>query len=285
MPFPGGLSILSAPGQSIRDLLRGITVNVYDESDAAYYDYYSPGLEGEVAFYVTEAVGTGGPVLELGCGTGRILVPTAEAGVEVVGLDLSPAMLAIARRKVEHCGDKVRRRIEIVAGDMSDFSLGRRFKLVTIPYRAFLHLLTPEDQRRALGCIREHLVDEGRLIFNIFDPKLEIIAGHSGPLGTALKKQTEFVHPDSGRRVAVWDTRRHDLDQQRIEQDYVFEELDDQGRVLSKWYSRMTLCWIYRYEMQHLLELCGYQVEALYGDFGRGPFRHGGEQMWITRRA
>ena len=256
----------------------------YDDSSAVLYDYYSLGVEGEVPFYVEEARRGGGPVLELGCGTGRILIPVAEAGVEAVGLDLSPAMLAVARKRVDRCPDEIRRRIETVDGDMAEFSLGRRFKLIMIPYRAFLHLLTPEDQRRSLGCIREHLDDDGRLIFNIFDPKLEIVAGHAGPLGAALKKQGEFIHPESGRRVMVWDTRRHDLDRQLIEQYYVFEELDDDGLVVSKRYSHMTLRWIYRYEMQHLLELCGYRVEALYGDFERGPYHHGGEQIWIARR-
>lgn len=259
-------------------------MNEYDESSAALYDYYSTGLEGEAAFYVDEARRANGLVLELGCGTGRILIPMAEAGVAVVGLDLSPAMLAIARQKISRCDDEVRRRIEIVEGDMGDFSLGRRFDLITIPYRAFLHLPTPEDQRRALRCIREHLADDGRLVFNIFDPSLEIVAGHSGPLGSAVKRQSEFVHPASGHRVIVWDTRRYDLERQTIEQYYVFEELDDDGRVISKRYSRMTLRFAYRYEMQHLLELCGYRIDALYGDFHRGPFRHGGEQVWITRK-
>lgn len=260
-------------------------MNEYDEFDAAFYDYYATGLEGEVEFYVDQARRASGPVLELGCGTGRILIPTAEAGVPAVGLDRAPAMLAIARQKISRCDDEVRQRLETIEGDMAAFSLGRRFKLVTIPFRAFLHLLTPEDQRRSLRCIREHLADEGRLVLNIFDPNLEMIAGHLGSLGPALKKQDEFVYPGTGNRVIVWDTRRYDLDRQMIEQYYVFEEIDQRGLVISKRFSRLTLRYAHRYEMQHLLELCGYRIEALYGDFQRGPFRAGGEQVWIARRA
>jgi len=260
-------------------------MNVYDEIDAALYDYYSLGLEGEVDFYVQQARKADGPVLELGCGTGRILIPVAQAGVPAVGLDQAPAMLAIARQKINRCPQEVQRRLELVQGDMRDFSLGRQFKLITIPYRAFLHLLTPEDQRRALHCIRAHLADEGRFVFNIFDPSLEIIAGHFGPLGPAQKKVSEFVHPETGRRIVVWDTRRYDLNRQMIDQYFIFEELDEAGLVVSKRYSRLELRWIYRWEMQCLLELCGFQVEALYGDFQRGPFRHGGEQIWIARPA
>jgi len=260
-------------------------VEEYDRSDAAFYDYYATGLEGDVEFYVEEAQKAGPPVLELGCGTGRILIPVAQAGINIVGLDRAPSMLSIAKQKVSRLSLETRRRIELVEGDLRHFSLGRRFKLVMIPYRAFLHLLTPEDQQQALRCIREHLTDGGLLIFDIFDPRLDTIAAHLGSLGSALKKNREFTHPDTGHRVVVWDTRRYDPSAQMIEQYFIFEELDDEGRVISKTYSPPKLRYVYRYEMQYLLELCGYEVEALYGDFRRGPFRYGGEQIWIARRA
>ncbi|UCE60406.1 MAG: class I SAM-dependent methyltransferase [Phycisphaerales bacterium] len=257
----------------------------YDESSAAFYDYYATGLEGELEFYVEEARQAGGPVLELGCGTGRILIPVAQAEVPVTGLDQSEAMLKVARHKISFCDDQVQERIELIQGDMGDFSLGKRFKLIIIPFRSFLHLLTPEDQRHALNCIREHLLDDGKLVFNIFDPNLDMIAGHFGAVGTALKHQTEFVHPATDRRVIVWDTRRYEREHQMIDQYWVFEELDDDGQVVSKRYSRMTLRYVFRYEMQHLLELCGFHIEALLGDFNKGPYQHGGEQIWVARRS
>ena len=257
----------------------------YDRADARFYDYYSTGVPGDVRFYVEEAKRAGSPVLELGCGTGRILIPTAQAGIDIVGLDRAPAMLAIAREKLSELGAETRRRIELVESDMRTFWLGRRFKLVTIPYRAFLHLLTPEDQRRALERIRDHLTDDGRLVLNIFDPRLDIIVGHFGSLGSALKKEIEFFHPDTGNRVILWDTRQYDPERQMIEQYWVFEELDGQGKVVAKTYIPLTLRYVFRYEMQYLLELCGYQVEALYGDFRRGPFRYGGEQIWVVRKS
>lgn len=256
----------------------------YDRLDAAFYDYYSPGVEGDVQFYVEEAQKAGSPVLEIGCGTGRILLPIAESGVSVVGLDRAPAMLSLLRQKLAKYSLDTQSRVELIEGDMRNFSLGRRFKLVTIPYRAFLHLLTPNDQRQALICIREHLTEDGRLIFNIFDPSLEIIAAHLGPLGSALKKDSEFVHPDTGHRVIVWDTRQYDPEQQMLDQYFIFEELDDDGGMLAKTYSPLTLRYVYRYEMRYLLELCGYKVEALYGNFRRGLFRYGGEQIWVVRR-
>ncbi len=256
----------------------------YDRQDALYYDHYSTGLPGDVEFYVAEAVAAGSPVLELGCGTGRILIPVAQARVEVVGLDRAPSMLAVARDKVAQLPPDVQKRIGLVEGDMRDFALGRRFTLVMIPYRAFLHLLTVEDQKRALACIRDHLLDGGRLVLNVFDPSLGTIVAHRAPLGSALKLDSEFTHPATGRRVLVWDTREYDTEDQVLRQYFVFEELDEEGNVVAKRFNPLVLRYVFRYEMQHLLELSGFQVEALYGDFARGPFRSGGEQVWIARR-
>src|SRR5713226_6914921 len=115
---------------------------LYRERTAAYYDGASTGLPGDVEFYVEEARKAGSPVLEIGCGTGRILLPIAEAGISIVGLDLAPPMLDIARQKVARLPAETQARIGLLEGDMRDFALKRRFNLVLIPYRAFLHLLT-----------------------------------------------------------------------------------------------------------------------------------------------
>ncbi len=163
---------------------------------------------------------------------------------------------------------------------MRDFSLGPRFGLAVIPYRAFLCLLTTEDQRKALACIREHLTDDGRLILNIFDPRLDMVARRSEP----LSKRDEFAHPETGNRVVYWTSCERDAERQILEETWIFEEINAAGTALSRTHGRLVLRWIYRYEMQHLLELCGYKIEALYGDFERGPFRHGGEQVWVASK-
>lgn len=255
----------------------------YDRTDAGLYDSYSTGLDGDEAFYVEEAKKADGPVLEIACGTGRIMIPIAESGVSIVGLDRAPAMLEVARRKIAALPDETRRRMQIVEGDMRTFSLERRFPLAIIPYRAFLHLMTADDQRRALTRIREHLTDGGRLVFNVFDPSIELIAAYMRPPRGTLNHLGSFTHPETGRRVMVSDTRRYDPLEQTLEEHRFFEEVDEEGRVLSKTVTPLYLRYVYRFEMQHLLERCGYEVEALYGDFGRGPFRHGNEQVWVAR--
>ena len=256
----------------------------YDRTDAGIYDSFSPGLEGDEAFYVEEAARAEGPVLEIGCGTGRIMIPIAESGVSIVGLDRAPAMLEVARRKIDGLPDETKRRLQIVEGDMRTFSLERRFPLAIMPYRAFLHMMTAEDQRRALSRIREHLTDRGRLVFNVFDPSIELIAAYMKPPRGTLNHLGSFTHPETGRRVLVSDTRRYDPQEQTLEEHRFFEEVDDEGRVISKTTTPLHLRYVHRYEMQYLLELCGYEIEALYGDFQRGPFSHGNEQVWVARR-
>ena len=257
----------------------------YEANHARYYDLCYTRATGDIEFYVEEAIQSGSPVLELGCGTGRIVIPTAEAGIDITGLDASSAMLDVARAKIGKLDSSTQARIELVEGDMRTFSLDRRYKLITIPFRAFLHMLTSEDQRKTLKRIGEHLDDDGHLVLNVFDTRLDIVATQNSALGGAVKKSNDFTDPETGHRIVVWITDRFDPDTQVISEDRIFEEIDKNGKVLSRTYSPLTLCWIYRREMQYLLELSGFKIDALYGDFNRGPFRYGGEQIWVASKA
>ena len=255
----------------------------FDRFVPEFYDHYQSGVEGDVEFYVERAARAGGPVLELGCGTGRILIPIARAGVTIVGLDRAPGMLAVARAKVARLAPEVRGRIELVEADMRSFALGRRFPLVMIPYRAFLHMLTVEAQRDCLRRVREHLDPDGRLVLNVFDPSLTVIGSRLGTDGGALRYARAFTHPDTGRQVLVWEAFHYDPVRQLVDGHFQFDEIDAVGTVVARRSTPLTLRWIYQYEMRHLLEIEGFVVEALYGDFRGGAFRHGGEQVWVAR--
>ena len=148
---------------------------------------------------------------------------------------------------------------------------------------AFVHRI--KDFLRVLERIREHLADDGRLIFNIFDPRLDWILEDSSHPESPLRKHHEFNHPVTGNRVVIWDTRRYDLEKQLIDEDRIFDEIDRDGVVVQRSYAKWSLRWTYRQEMEYLLRLGGFRIEALYGDFNRGPFRYGGEQIWLARKA
>lgn len=257
---------------------------LYRQRTASYYDGSSPGLPGDQEFYLEEARRAGSDVLEIGCGTGRILVPIAESGVSIVGLDPAAEMLAIARRKLDSAAVDVRARAELVEGDVRDFSLARRFQLAIIPYRAFLHLMTVEDQIAGLRNIHRHLQPGGRLVFNVFDPRFEAFVARSGALGEVVTRLGEFNHPDDDRRVVLYSSVRYDREKQHLIEQRTFEELDVEGRMVDRVHATLTLRYVFRHEMEHILARCGFEVEALYGDFKRGPFVPGNEQVWITRR-
>jgi len=250
--------------------------------DLVYEDYIE-----DIPFYVEEAQRANSPCLELGCGTGRIMIPVATSGVEVTGLDSSRPMITRARHKVAALPDEIKARITLEHGDMRSFSIDRRFALIYIPFRAFLHLQTPQDQIAALENIRRHLLPGGRLALNFFDPNLAtIVANSSVPRGALHRTGDEFVDPRSGHLMVEWATIHYHQLRQEIEQYFIYDELDQRGRVINRHYRALRLRYIYRYEFEHLLARCGFAVEALYGSWDRGPVVHeggGGELIWIAR--
>ena len=244
---------------------------------ADFYDWVYAWKRDDIPFYVEEAKRAGGPVLELGCGTGRVAIPVAQAGVEVVGLDISTKMLQVARRKARSLGP-IDGKLTWVRGDMRGFSLDRKFSLVIIPYRGFLSVLSLEEQRRLEG-IKAHLLPGGKLVFDIFVPDLNTLTE-----GTAAPVHSwDVTHPDTGRRMVVWDQSRFDNHNQIIDVRMIIEELNGAGEMVRKLYRDFQLRYIHRYEAQHLLELCGFQVLDLFGDFERQPLDEASNDMvWVA---
>jgi SAM-dependent methyltransferase len=257
----------------------------YDRIHASLYDQFATGVEGDVDFYVSEARIQGAPVLELGCGTGRILIPIAQAGISILGLDRSRAMLSVASDKAARLDAEARNSIQLVQGDMRSFNFAQRFNLVIIPYRGFLHLLTVDDQKQALIRIRQHLAPSGRLILNFFDVDLTHIGNQNSSDSVFLTRDSEFIDTNTGHRFVVWDNTMYEPECQVMNQYYILEELNEQGEVIRKLYFPLRRRYVHRYEMQFLLELSGFEVEALYGDFQKRPYHYKGEQIWIARLA
>jgi len=259
-------------------------MRLYSKLGAKYYDYYQSSILDDVNFYVEEAKKSGSPVLELGCGTGRIAIPIAEAGIEILGLDIASDMIAIANEKAEKLDVTVRERLKFIEGDMTNFQLARKLKLIIIPFRAFQHLMTIGDQKKALHVIREHLEDNGRLIINLFDPSIKMIAEHESSLGRGIKYMSEFTLPENGHKVICMHIPRFNIVEQTLDEYFTFEELDETGKVVSKDYVDFQARYVFRFEMEHLFGLCGFQVESLFSSFQRDEFVAGKEQIWIVKK-
>lgn len=248
-----------------------MTADPYYRDWADVYDEHSRGVPGDVDYYVGLARQADGLVVELGVGTGRIAIPSAVAGARVLGIDLAPSMLAIARRRSGAAG--VADRLELAEGDMRTFTTPEPAALVTIPFRAFLHNLTVEDQLATLEACRRALRPGGRLALNVFQPDPVLIA-------RARSRSPRTWEPWGGPDSVIRARHTHDLAEQ-----VVTTRLRRRGQG-GRWVdSSVTLRWVYRFEMEHLFARAGLEVEALFGDFTGAPLVDGSREMvWLARR-
>jgi SAM-dependent methyltransferase len=236
--------------------------------DGDYAHFRTPS--GDVAFYVEEARRAKGPVLEIGCGTGRILVPTAEAGVQVTGLDASEGMLAQLRGKLPSAAVHV--------GDMRDFDLKRRFALVTIPFRPIGHVTEAEDHVRLFANVRRHLAPSGRLIFDFFHPKLAFLCA-------PRPEKLDFERVEGTKRIRRYSSAVPHVSRQVNDVTLRWEVEDEGGRIERTETERFPMRWFYRFELEHVLARAGLRVEALWGNFDRSPFRDDSPEMIFLARA
>jgi SAM-dependent methyltransferase len=248
---------------------------------AAIYDggYQGPGgPQIDFAFWLDLAKKTEGPLLELACGTGRLAIPLAREGFQVTGLDISAPMLAVARRKLEQESEETRARLQLLEGDMSNFSLKEKFGLIFIAYRSFQALLEKASQRDCLRCCAEHLKSDGLLGINVFYPKLSLLT---------VRKPAEI--PAREYVLAVGDQIResglveYDIANQKVHWKAHYEcTAPDGRRTIHE--STSDLRYFFRYEMEWMLESCGFEVEALYGNFDHSPLQADSPEMIFVAR-
>jgi SAM-dependent methyltransferase len=232
-------------------------VSAYD-AIARLYDPWSRSVVEDVAFYVEEAVRSGGPVVELGVGTGRIAVPTAAAGIRVIGVDASAGMLAVAREQLELGG--VSGLVDLRLGDLRDPPIEGEFPLVLVPFRTLLHMETDHDRRAALAAVRRLLGPDGRLIFDVFTPSEEDIAETHG----------RWLEREAG----IWERADWDVERRTL----ILRVRGETGE------SEMSLAWLSVPEWRVQLAAAGFEVEELYGWFDRTPWDGGEDSVWICRR-
>ena len=240
---------------------------------AALYDLDVPhGPSAAIDWFRAIARRTGGPILELGCGTGRVAIPLALDGHEVVGLDRSPAMLARAERHARRDGVTLR----LVEGDMRSFSFSDAFALIAIPFNTFL-MLTPDERWACLARVREHLSPTGLLAVDCFQPDPELIVGKDG----AVREEWTRRDPETGRDVTKFSSARANVDQ--VDFRWWFEEADDDGHV-TRWQRETTLHYLYRREAELMYSAAGFDIEAMHGDYDGSPAGSTSPKLLVVAR-
>ena len=224
---------------------------------ARIYDPWSTSVTEDVEFYVDEALGSGGPVVELAVGTGRIAVPVAKAGIRVIGVDESPEMLAVAR---EYAGrEGVDELVDLRVGDLREPPVAERVPLVAIPFRSLLHMPNEAEKLRALEAAAGILEPGGRLVFDVFAPSPRDIEETDGL----------WIEREPGIfERADWDARERTL------------VLSVRGGEQA---ATMELHWLSPPEWHALIERADLEIEALYGWFDRRPWDGGEDQIWVCR--
>ncbi len=231
---------------------------------ARFYDLDTEGLNADLTFWLQLARRTGGPVLEVGCGTGRVLIPLAEAGFSVVGIDVSPAMLAVAREKVKARG--LDERVDLVECNALDLNLGRTFPLVFMALNSFGHFAEPGEPERALERMRAHLEPGGLLALDLTNPT----PGAFGETTGLLIHEYTRPGPCPGWQTVKLRSQWQSFVAQRIEVSCIYDEVSASGEI-RRTLAPFALRYFYPQELRLLFERAGLVLEGMYGSYDLDP--------------
>ena len=253
---------------------------------ARFYDGDYRDYTDDIPLVLKTARAAGRTALELGCGTGRVLLPLAEAGCHVVGLDKSAALLAIARRKIALHGHAPNAAadlplpVRLVQADMTSFQLARtEVDFTYVVSNTLMHLTTQAEQLMALQCANRHLRAGGLLLIDLFNPDVAYLEAISGNQELADWWEDE----ESGARVLKWTTRYLDAARQLQDTIFVYEEIFPDGRNVQTRLAFPLRFW-WPDEGAMLLEQAGFAVDEIYGDFDGSPYRPDSERLLFIAR-
>ncbi len=242
---------------------------------ARYYDLENAGFDADLDFWLGLAEATDGPVLELGCGTGRVLLPLAHAGHAVTGVDNAPAMLERLQARLRAAAlDPAPR---VLHADLGDFATTERFGLAIAPFNTFMHLLTVEDQIRVLTHVRGALKPGALLALDVVNAGAAYASVEGG-----LHLERSFTFGD--RTVQQFSTLTIDRAAQRAEILYFYDSIGAGGG-LQRLTVPITLRYVFPGEMRLLLERCGFVLKNLYGDYDHSPFDDDAPRMLVVAEA
>ena len=233
---------------------------------AQLYDVvHSESVGGDVDWYRRKARESGGPVLELGAGTGRITLPIARDGVEVYALDASPPMLDALSAKLQGEPDELRARVHVVPGDFRRFALPERFPLVIAPFRAFLHNATEEDQLACLARVHEHLAPGGTFALNFFHPSIDYMSWSAGAMRGVWRWGGTWEYP--GGFVVRSEANQYDGVRRVVQSLHRYEEYGEDGTLVRTSVHRLELALLYPADIRRLLAAAGFRSVTISGGF------------------
>lgn len=246
--------------------------NFSEYADPVVYDWENSEFEPDGPFHLALAQETGGPVLEIACGTGRLAIPLARQGVEITGLDIVPGMLARARQKAGALP------VEWVEADARCFELGKQFNLIFVSSAGMQHLLTRCDQEAALGCIRRHLAPGGRFTFSVFLP-------HGRAMQTCEEEQEWYTYTNEfGQEVRVTGADSYD-DLRQVHTETAHRRWRNAAGQEVHQVAPLSLRYYFPQEMEALLHYNGFEILERYGDWDRSPLSNDSQMMIFVCRA
>ena len=240
---------------------------------ARFYDGDYRTYDDDIEALAMLAAEWGEPLLELGCGTGRVLAPLAAAGHRITGVDISPALLARAAAKLQE--QVLHRAVQLVEADLRTFDLPHKdFAFAFCVSNTLMHLTTADDQLAALHNAARHLRPGGRLLLDLFNPDLPRLFAVDGVTELADRWQDDAT----GAEVLKWSVRRLDLAEQLQETLFIYEEIFADGRT-QRTTCPFTLRFLWRSEAELMLRLAGLVVEEVWGDFEGAPYGDGSDHL------
>lgn len=245
---------------------------------ARYYDAENNDKDDDIPFYVDLATQYGGPLMDIGCGTGRVMFPLAEAGYEVHGIDNEAAMLERGEARQAALPDWAQR-VTFHHGDVLTFDLDMTFKLVLVPYNGLMHFPTQEAQLTLLRRLRRWTAADGLLVLDLPNAG-EMFATQDTD---ALILERTFIEPESGHAVMQQSHSVLDRVQQLMRVTWLYDEITADG-TLRRTFAPLVLYYYFFSEIKLLLMQTGFEVEAVYGDVDGSPFEDGCERMVVLAR-
>ena len=249
-----------------------MTADAFDRF-ARFYDLDYREYEDDLPMVMELAQEVEGPLLELGCGTGRVLAPLAAAGHRITGLDLSPALLDVARQKLKQSGYAAT--VTLVEADMRDFDLARKdFGFAFCMSNTFMHCASQDEQMNVLQAAYDHLRPGGLLLIDLFNPDIARLVQVDGLTELA----DMWVDAETNVQCTKWSVRSLNLAEQLQETLFIYEEIFPDGRV-QKTVCPFTLRYLWQGEGSLMLEMIGFEVLEIWGDFEQNPYGDGSERL------